>query len=124
MPVRSVCCKIRDLAVFALVIGLIAPAHARGIVEEVYVAKTSTTDDRAVIVRRSGEVYRVEKGNGCFSLWRYQGSVVVIMSPQHFLGLGSKLVIPETNQNCSIWSVARGKPWEIEDGSLLQFIPD
>lgn len=76
-------------------------AHAR--VEEVYVAKVLDDDDKTIIVRRSGEAYLIEKGTGCLSLWRYEGKVVLIISPGIFLGVGSKLLIPQANQECRIW---------------------
>jgi hypothetical protein len=124
MLVRTAYINWAGLVLTILLAGHQTVADAHSIVEEVYVAKINTTDDRAVVMRKSGETYLIEKGNGCFSLWRYQGSRVVIVSPGQFLGQGSKLVIPETNQRCSIWTVARSKLWGDEDLSPMQLSPD
>lgn len=64
---------------------------------------TKAMDDKAIITRRSGESYLIEKGVGCLSLWRYEGKTVLIVSPGLFLGVGSKLLIPEVDQECRIW---------------------
>ncbi len=69
-----------------------------------YVTLQKVTDDRAIIVRRNGAIYSIEKGVGCLSLWRYEGKTVVIASPGLFLGVGSTLLIPELDQRCRIWS--------------------
>lgn len=98
------------LLVFSLHQGTTASARER--VEEVYVARINTNDDRAVIARRTGETYVIEKGDGCISLWRYEGGRVVVMSQTQFLGVGSKLFIPDAHQVCSVWEVSRGKLWE------------
>ncbi|MFN2397806.1 MAG: hypothetical protein ABR543_04070 [Gemmatimonadaceae bacterium] len=34
---------------------------------------TKATDGKAIITRRNGESYLIEKGVGCLSLWRYEG---------------------------------------------------
>jgi hypothetical protein len=110
MSVVTACIKWTVLAWALLFPGLMErAAHAHGFIEEVYVAETRTNDDRAVIIRSSGEIYLIEKGNGCVSLWRYEGNRVLIASPGLFLALGSKLLIPESHQHCSIWRVMRGK---------------
>ena len=72
-------------------------------IEQVYVAKIMSNDDKAIIVRSNGEAYLIEKGIGCISLWRYEGKNVLIHSPGIFLGIGSKLLIPENDQECRIW---------------------
>jgi hypothetical protein len=85
--------------------------NARGIVEEVYVGETSTNDDRAIIVRSNGEAYLVEKGNGCSSLWRYEGSRVLLLYPATFSGFGLRLLIPQAHQQCGIWVMMQAKRW-------------
>jgi len=69
--------------------------------EYVYVQKTM--DNQAIIVRKNGDAYLIEKGVGCLSLWRYEDKVVLINSPGIFLGVGSELLIPSLNQKCRIW---------------------
>ena len=69
-------------------------------VEEVYVLKAM--DDHAVIVRQNGEAYLIEKGIGCLSLGRLEGRAVSISSRGLFLGIGSRLTIPDRNQDCRI----------------------
>ena len=53
-------------------------------VEAVLVKKAM--DDKAIVVRANGEMYLIEKGVGCLSLWRYEGKRVYINSPGLFLG--------------------------------------
>lgn len=110
---------VKAMVLAVVLMGHGAMAHARGFVEEVYVARTKTNDDRAVITRSTGETYIIEKGHGCISLWRYEGSRVLILYPRLFLGLGSKLLIPEANQHCSIWTVTRGRIWNDEAWSPM-----
>jgi len=64
-------------------------------------------DDNAIISRKNGESYLIEKGVGCLSLWRYEGKMVIVSSPSIFLGVGSKLIIPDADQECRIWDSER-----------------
>jgi hypothetical protein len=75
-------------------------AHAAS--EWVYVFKVM--DDNSIIVRKNKQAYQIEKGVGCLSLWRYEGKAVLISSPGLFLGVGSKLLIPDVDQQCRIWN--------------------
>ncbi|MEM5871920.1 MAG: hypothetical protein QW051_03540 [Candidatus Aenigmatarchaeota archaeon] len=88
---------------FALLLGIIQMLLTQKAftgVEYVYVYKVM--DNRAIIVRKNGDIYLIEKGIGCLSLWRYEGKMVLIKSPGIFLGIGSELLIPELNQKCRI----------------------
>lgn len=99
---------------FAIVLAnpvVYAWAGVGAFIEEVLVTETRTNDDRAVIVRQNGDAYVVEKGSGCISLWRYEGRPVLIVSPGQFLALGSRLLLPDPRQQCSIWAVPRGRTW-------------
>jgi hypothetical protein len=82
--------------------GLMIVRAASAGIEEVLVTKAM--DDKAIIQRSNGQQYLIEKGTGCFSLWRYDGHRVLISSPGTFLGTGSRLIIPERDQHCRIWS--------------------
>jgi hypothetical protein len=92
-----------ELPLEAIFLMLLLATQALAGAEEVYVAKIMTNDDNAIIVRGNGEAYLIEKGVGCLSLWRYEGKRVLIVSPGLFLGVGSKLLIPEAGQECRIW---------------------
>jgi len=61
-------------------------------------------DDKAIVVRANGDMYLIEKGVGCLSLWRYEGKRVYVNSPGTFLGVAPALVLPEDSQECRIWS--------------------
>jgi hypothetical protein len=74
-------------------------------VEAVFVKKVM--DDKAIIVRSNGDTYLIEKGVGCLSLWRFEGKSVYINSPGLFLGVGSRLLIPDAGQECRIWDSER-----------------
>ncbi len=85
-----------------VLLALWAGSAAQGAVEAVFVKKVM--DDRAIIIRANGEVYLIEKGVGCLSLWRFEGRRVYVSSPRQFLGVGSRLLIPDADQQCRIWS--------------------
>jgi hypothetical protein len=70
--------------------------------EWVYVYKAM--DDNAIVVRKNGEAYQIEKGVGCLSLWMFEGKSVLVTSPGLFLGVGSELILPEVDQKCRIWN--------------------
>jgi hypothetical protein len=89
----------------------VTSARSHVMVEEVYVADSRTNDDRAILIRASGESYIVEKGHGCVSLWRYAGRPVLVISPGRFLAMGSKVVIPQSHQQCSVWMLRRDPLW-------------
>jgi hypothetical protein len=71
--------------------------------EYVLVVKILDDDDKAIVQRRNGDQYLIEKGIGCLSLFRYEGKIVVINSPGLFAGIGSHLIIPDRDQRCRIW---------------------
>jgi hypothetical protein len=87
--------------IVTLIIAFASPLAQAG-VEAVVVKKTM--DDKAIVVRANGEMYLIEKGVGCLSLWRYQGKRVYVNSPGLFLGVGSNLLIPDDSQECRIWN--------------------
>jgi len=75
--------------------------------ESVRVAKVLDDDDKTIIVRRNGESYLIEKGVGCLSLRRFEAKEVLIVSSGLFLGIGSRLLIPDADQECRIWDSER-----------------
>lgn len=102
----------RQLFLFLIMISsLLSVRDIYAGVEEVYVAKVMSNDDNAIIVRKNGEAYLIEKGIGCFSFWQYEGKKVLIVSPGLFLGIGSKLLIPENDQECRIWDSKELRTW-------------
>jgi hypothetical protein len=90
----------KALRVAIVILSACSAAHAG--MESVVVKKAM--DDKAIIVRASGEMYLIEKGVGCLSLWRYEGKRVYINSPGLFSGVGSSLLIPDADQQCRIWN--------------------
>lgn len=109
------CSKIsrhRFLVFFMIIFSsLLLATNVHAGAEEVYIAKIMDNDNKAIIVRRNGEAYLIEKGIGCISLWRYEGKKVLIISPGLFLGIGSKLLIPENGQECRIWDSKELGTW-------------
>ena len=69
--------------------------------EFVYVYKVM--DDDAIVIRENKQAYLIEKGVGCLSLWRYEGKSALITSPGLFLGVGTKLILPDEGQQCRVW---------------------
>jgi hypothetical protein len=88
--------------VIALHISTLSPAFAGA--EAVYIYKVLESDDKAIIMRRNGEAYLIEKGVGCLSLWRYEEKTALVVSSGLFAGIGSSLVIPDEDQECRIWN--------------------
>lgn len=80
---------------------------------------TKAMSDDAIITRRNGESYLIEKGVGCLSLWRCEGKTVLIVSPGIFLGVGSKLLIPEVEQECRIWNSELLSGSSVPPGTLV-----
>ena len=68
-----------------------------------HVTLRSVMKDKLVVVRKDGSAYLAEKGMGCLSVSQYQGRQVVIDSPGRFLGVGSRLLLPNAEQDCQIW---------------------
>jgi hypothetical protein len=91
-------------AVLAIAAGLMVTAAAHS-GEHVTVKKVMK--EQVVVSRSSGATYRLNTAAGCMSLWRYEGKQVVVTSPVTFAGAGSKVVIPDVNQECRVWSSAR-----------------
>lgn len=71
--------------------------------QAVYVEYVMDYDYKAIISASSGK-YLIEVGTGCISLWRYKGKQIIIYSPGVFLGVGSKVILPNLNQECRIWN--------------------
>lgn len=87
--------------VISIYISTLFPAFAGA--EAVYIYKVLENDDKAIIMRRNGEAYLIEKGVGCLSLRRYEEKTALVVSPGLFAGIGSSLVIPDEDQECRIW---------------------
>ncbi|MGG4034060.1 stalk domain-containing protein [Paenibacillus cisolokensis] len=71
--------------------------------EYVYLAKVYDSDYEAIIVRKNGDAYLIEYGVGVISIWRYEGEFVVINSPSLFAGVGSTIVLPDEDEEATIW---------------------
>ncbi|WP_122922067.1 hypothetical protein [Brevibacillus nitrificans] len=46
----------------------------------------------------------IEYGVGVISIWMYEGKTVFISSPGIFAGAGSKVILPDVNQEAPIWN--------------------
>lgn len=80
-----------------------SPSLPTGNLELVYVYKVLDLNNKAIIVRRNGEMYLIEYGIGVLSLPFYEGKNVYIYSPGVFAGVGSKIIIPDRKQEARIW---------------------
>lgn len=72
--------------------------------EYVTLIKILENDDHAIIERKSGERWHIEKGTGALSLWRFEGKQIIIDSPGIFCGVGSQVILPEMSQQARIWN--------------------
>lgn len=75
--------------------------------EYVTVVKVLRDDDKGIIQRKNGERWLIEKGVGALSFWRYEGKSVLIHSSGLFCGVGSKLILPDDDQEARIWNAER-----------------
>ena len=78
--------------------------------EAEHVVLRSVMKDKLIVVRKDGTAYLVEKGMGCLSVSQYEGRQVVIDSPGRFLGVGSRLLLPNAEQDCQIWQARQVDP--------------
>lgn len=88
------------LAVYSVGFATTALAGA----EEVLLYKVLGAGDEGIIVRQNGDAYQIQKGVGCLGFGLREGRTILIVSPGLFLGVGSKLLIPERDQECRIWN--------------------
>jgi len=80
---------------------------AYGGAEYVTVVKILGNDDKGIIERLNGERWLIEKGVGALSFWRFEGKKVIIYSPGIFCGVGSKVILPELDQEARIWNAEK-----------------
>lgn len=113
---RMYLCCLFGIAGFIFFEASVAMAGA----EWVFVAKVLSEDDKGIIVRGNGNAYLIEKGIGCLSFWRYEGKRVLIVSPGIFLGVGSKLVLPDAGQECRIWNSKELGQWSTSVPKITQ----
>jgi hypothetical protein len=83
---------------------ILGVSQTRAATELVTLVKVLQDDDKGIIERRNGERWLVEKGVGARTFWRYEGRQVLITSPGRFCGPGSRLIIPDTDQEARIVS--------------------
>ena len=84
-----------------------------------HVVLRSVMKDKLVVVRKDGSAYLAEKGMGCLSVSQYQGRQVVIDSPGRFLGVGSRLLLPNAEQDCQIWQARAVDPSAVNASSFF-----
>lgn len=86
--------------------------------EYVTLIKVLDNDDQGIIERRNGERWLIEKGVGALSFWRFEGKRIIIDSPGIFCGVGSKVILPDVDQEARIWSAE-----QIEGGGAAPAAP-
>jgi hypothetical protein len=72
--------------------------------EYVTLIKVLDDDDKGIIERANGERWLIEKGVGALSFWRFEGKKILIHSPGLFCGVGSKIILPDVDQEARIWN--------------------
>lgn len=83
---------------------LLIPLSAGAKIEKLKVKKVLKNSDRGIVMRPNGEEWLIEKGIGCLSFMRYEGKTVVgdySIDPD---SVGAKLLLPDEDQECKIWS--------------------
>lgn len=73
-------------------------------VESVLLINTIDFSTTAIIQRQSGIKYKIVYGVGIIGLSRYLNRYIYINSPGIFAGVGSEIVLPDTDQKARIWS--------------------
>src|SRR5688572_23055022 len=101
----------------AILVALLLPCESRADAERVILR--SAMKDQLVVVRKDGTAFLVEKGMGCLSVSQYQGRQVVIDSPGRFLGVGSRLLLPNAEQDCQIWQARAVDPSAVNASSFF-----
>jgi hypothetical protein len=96
----------RPLAIFcACLVGFCTTSSGLfGSTEYVIVVKVLQSDDKGIIERKNGERWLIENGAGALSFRRYEGKKVLIDSPGLFCGVGSKMILPDDDQEARVWS--------------------
>jgi hypothetical protein len=72
--------------------------------EYVTLIKVLDNEDQGIIERRNGERWLIEKGVGALSFWRFEGKKIIVNSPGIFCGVGSKVILPDVDQQARIWN--------------------
>jgi hypothetical protein len=93
----------KGIGLLTLVMVIVIASSLAARSEYVLVLKLLDNDKRAVIQRSNGEYWIIDKGIGASSFWRYEGKQVIIYSPGLFCGVGSQLILPDSNQRATIW---------------------
>ena len=101
----------------AILAMLLLPSAAHADAE--HVTLRSVMKDKLIVVRKDGTTYLVEKGMGCLSVAQYEGRQVVIDSPGRFLGVGSRLLLPNAEQDCQIWQARQVDPSAVDASSFF-----
>ena len=101
----------------AILAMLLLPSAAYADAE--HVTLRSVMKDKLVVARKDGSTYLVEKGMGCLSVAQYEGRQVVIDSPGRFLGVGSRLLLPNAEQDCQIWQARPVDPSSVGASSFF-----
>lgn len=70
--------------------------------EGVVVLKVFDSANKVIVQRANGEIWLLEYGIGCLSMYRYEGKAIYIVSPGFFAGIGSKIIL-EDGGECRIW---------------------
>ena len=86
--------------------------------EYVTLIKVLDNHDQGIIERRNGERWLIEKGVGALSFWRFEGKRIIIHSSGIFCGVGSKVILPDVDQEARIWSAE-----QIEGGGVAPAAP-
>lgn len=71
-------------------------------VEWVYVVAVDDVYNEVTVIRGNGEVWLLEYGFGCLSMWRYEGDVVGVAGSYLFAGIGSYIVLPRHDATCRV----------------------
>lgn len=87
-----------------VLLALPSVVSAIAVPEAVLLQKVDEINNKAVIMRRTGEQYQIDYGVGVFSISSFLGKAVVIDSPSIFLGVGSSIVLPRSDQSARIWN--------------------
>lgn len=92
------------LTAIVLLIAITTVSDALASAEEVFLYKVLGSGNEGIIIRANGDAYQIEKGAGCFGFSLREGRKILIVSPGVFLGAGSKILIPDRDQECRIWN--------------------
>ncbi len=70
-----------------------------------FVSAVIDSKDEIIVTDSYGDSYLIEYGIGCLSMWRYEGKVIQIDTGLFLDGIGDRIYLFDSDDDCSVWDV-------------------